>query len=102
MRVGMADTAIGLLREAAAAYSDVTFIISADHGGMDRNHVEPLSVNSTIPWVINGPKINQTGLELTTPIRTMDTAATAAYLLGLEFPTEIEGQPVLEAFEEAD
>lgn len=98
LRVGMADAATGLLlHEATAAHRNVTVIITADHGGVDNNHGAPVPLNTTIPWVIKGPAI-QEGIELSTPIRTMDTAATAAYILGLEFPTEIEGKPILEAF----
>jgi hypothetical protein len=35
---------------------------------------------------------------LTTPIHTMDTAATAAFALGLDIPAEWDGVPVYEAF----
>jgi arylsulfatase A-like enzyme len=50
----------------------------------------------TIPWIASGPGI-QAG-ELTQSVYTMDTAATAAYALGLPIPADWDGVPVLEAF----
>jgi arylsulfatase A-like enzyme len=50
----------------------------------------------TIPWVASGPGIQPK--TLTTRIHTMDTAATAAFALGLPIPNEWNGVPVYEAF----
>jgi arylsulfatase A-like enzyme len=38
---------------------------------------------------------------LSTGIRTMDTAATVLWLLGVPPPARIEGRPILEAFDDA-
>jgi hypothetical protein len=50
----------------------------------------------TIPWIAVGPGIQPKAL--TSFIQTTDTAATAAFALGLPLPAEWDGAPVYEAF----
>ncbi|NJN79993.1 MAG: hypothetical protein HC797_05730 [Anaerolineales bacterium] len=50
----------------------------------------------TIPWIANGAGIQPK--QLTSQITTVDTAATAAYALGLQIPSEWDGVPIYEAF----
>ncbi|MBI5950739.1 MAG: alkaline phosphatase family protein [Chloroflexi bacterium] len=89
-----ADEAIG---ELLSALDDETLlIITADHGGHNLTHGTSRPEDMTIPWIISGPGIRAG--ELTTPIHITDTAATAAYALGLPIPKEWAGIPVLEAF----
>ena len=94
-----ADEAIGELLTALDSYGlrdETLLIITADHGGHGTTHGSSKPEDMTIPWIASGPGI-QTG-ELTSIIHTMDTAATAAYALGLPIPTEWDGVPVVEAF----
>jgi predicted AlkP superfamily pyrophosphatase or phosphodiesterase len=94
-----ADEAIGsLLNEldARGLRDETLLIITADHGGHNMTHGTSQPEDMTIPWITSGPGIKAG--ELTTPIQTMDTAATAAYALGLPIPPEWDGIPVLEAF----
>ena len=94
-----ADEAIGELLAALDTYGlrdETLLIITADHGGHDMTHGSSMPEDMTIPWIASGPGI-QAG-KLTTLIHTMDTAATAAYALGLPIPAEWDGIPVLEAF----
>ena len=94
-----ADEAIGsLLNEldARGLRDETLLIITSDHGGHDITHGSSMPEDMTIPWIASGPGI-QPGA-LSTPIQTMDTAATAAYALGLPIPAEWDGVPVLEAF----
>jgi predicted AlkP superfamily pyrophosphatase or phosphodiesterase len=94
-----ADEAIGsLLNEldARGLRDETLLIITADHGGHGMTHGTSRPEDMTIPWIASGPGIKAG--ELTTPIQTMDTAATAAYALGLPIPPEWDGIPVLEAF----
>jgi predicted AlkP superfamily pyrophosphatase or phosphodiesterase len=94
-----ADEAIGsLLNEldARGLRDETLLIITADHGGHNMTHGTSRPEDMTIPWIASGPGIK--AVELTTSIQTMDTAATAAYALGLPIPPEWDGIPVLEAF----
>lgn len=77
-------------------YETTLIIVTSDHGGHDSTHGTELPEDMTIPWVISGPRI-AVG-ELQTQIHTMDTAATAAFALGLPIPPEWDGIPVYEAF----
>lgn len=76
--------------------SETIIIITADHGGHEQSHGSRNPLDMTIPWVISGPGIRP--LELTSPVQTTDTAATAAWALKLPLPAEWDGVPVTEAF----
>lgn len=93
------DEALKILLDAldAAGLRDSTLIIvSADHGGHDTTHGSSMPEDMTIPWIISGPGVQPK--QLTSPINTTDTAATAAWALGLSQPPEWDGRPVFEAF----
>jgi predicted AlkP superfamily pyrophosphatase or phosphodiesterase len=97
--VRRADEAIGhLLAEldARGLRDETLIIITADHGGHDTTHGSSLPEDMTIPWIASGPGI-QPG-QLATQVHTYDTAATAAFMLGLTIPPEWDGVPVYEAF----
>jgi len=94
-----ADQAIGnLLAEldARGLREETLIIITADHGGHDITHGSSMPEDMTIPWIASGAGIHP--MQLTTPVQTVDTAATAAYALGLSIPAEWDGVPVYEAF----
>src|SRR6185436_1984494 len=94
-----ADEALGQLLGALDARDlrdETLIIITADHGGHDTTHGSSLPEDMTIPWVASGPGIQPK--QLSTQIHTMDTAATAAFALGLPIPPEWDGVPVYEAF----
>jgi predicted AlkP superfamily pyrophosphatase or phosphodiesterase len=76
--------------------AETLIIITADHGGHETTHGTTLPEDMTIPWIASGPGIRPG--ELTTTVQTMDTAATAAFALGLDIPSEWDGVPVYEAF----
>ena len=73
-------------------------IITADHGGHDKNHTGTKIEDFRIPWIASGPEIVPT--EITALLHTMDTAATAAYGLGFPQQADWDGIPVYEAFGE--
>ncbi len=75
---------------------ETLIIITADHGGHDTIHGSSLPEDMTIPWIAFGSGIIPA--QLTSPITTTDTAATAAFALGLPIPAEWDGVPVYEAF----
>jgi hypothetical protein len=94
-----ADEAIGTILKDLDNHGlrqDTLVIITADHGGHAQTHGSRMAEDMTIPWVISGPGVRP-GM-LTTPIQTTDTAATAAWALGLPLPPEWDGWPVFEAF----
>jgi hypothetical protein len=74
-----------------------TILFTADHGGIERRHGGLTMAETEIPWIIAGKRIVQDH-QLTAPIMQYDTAATAAYLLGLTPDPCWRGQPVRSAF----
>jgi predicted AlkP superfamily pyrophosphatase or phosphodiesterase len=97
--VAQADAAVSrLLKAADAAYGAgaYTIIVTADHGGQGRDHGSDKPHDVTIPWIAWGRGVNPG--EITTGVRTMDTASTVLYLLGVERPAGWMGTPVLGAF----
>lgn len=82
--------------DARGIRNETLIIITADHGGLGNSHTSGYPEDTTIPWIANGagiqPKI------LISQVSVIDTAATAAYALGLDIPTEWDGVPVYEAF----
>jgi predicted AlkP superfamily pyrophosphatase or phosphodiesterase len=94
-----ADEVIGQLLaglEARNLRGETLLIVTADHGGNGQGHGTDSRENMTIPWIAAGPGIQPK--TLTTLVHTMDTAATAAFALGLPLPPEWDGVPVYEAF----
>jgi predicted AlkP superfamily pyrophosphatase or phosphodiesterase len=94
-----ADEALGEILgglDARGLRDETLVIITADHGGHDTGHGTNLPVDMTIPWIASGPGIQPK--QLSTQVYTMDTAATAAFALGLPIPAEWDGVPVYEAF----
>lgn len=79
-------------------------IVTADHGGAGLSHGAEDARSRHIPWIAAGPGVRQF-FDLTrvggVEVRTEDTFATAAYVLGLPLPPRIDGKPLYEAFEEA-
>ncbi len=97
--VQRADEAIGTLLKDLDDHGlreDTLVIITADHGGHEQAHGSRMPEDMTIPWIVSGPGVRPG--PLTTPIQTTDTAATAAWALGLPRPAEWDGWPVFEAF----
>ena len=92
--VRRADAAVG--RIAASLPPSTTIIVTADHGGHGQNHGSDDRQDTTIPWVIAGPSTAR-GKQLSSAIVTMDTAATAAFVLGVPAQA-MQGKPIYEAF----
>jgi arylsulfatase A-like enzyme len=94
------DAAIERLMAAAdrsLGASNYTLLVTADHGGHEYNHGSEDPRDVTIPWIAWGRAV-QAGSLIDTPIRTMDTASTVLWLLGVEEPSDWAGAPVLSAF----
>jgi arylsulfatase A-like enzyme len=81
---------------AAGMRENTLIIVTADHGGHETSHGFDIPADMTIPWIISGAGVVPS--QLTGPINITDTAATAAWALGLTLPPEWSGRPVYEAF----
>ena len=75
-----------------------TLILTGDHGGHDRTHGTTSRIDMTIPWITWGQGVNHSSDQLK-DIKTMDTAATAMWLLGIALPAVLDGHPVTAAFD---
>jgi predicted AlkP superfamily pyrophosphatase or phosphodiesterase len=78
-------------------------ILSADHGGAGYSHGGDDPRSRHIPWIISGPGIRQ-NVDLTTSSRltvnTEDTFATACFVMNIQMDEDLDGKPVLQAFEQ--
>ena len=95
--VAGADRAIA--RVVGVLPAGTTVIITADHGGHEWTHGTNMAVDTTIPWIVFGPHV--LSRTLTTRVQTVDTAATAAWVLGISLSPAATGRPVMEAFDTA-
>lgn len=73
-----------------------TLIVTADHGGHDRDHGSSDPRDVTIPWIAWGRSVAPA--MLARRVQTFDTAATVLWLLGVQKPESWAGLPVTEAF----
>ena len=96
--VRRADQAVGeVLAAADLAFGkgQYTLILTADHGGHGWSHGSSDARDVTIPWIAWGEGVRP-GVVLEKEVRTMDTAATALWLLNV--PAQGIGLPVQTAF----
>lgn len=94
------DAAVGAL---SAWTDDVTFVVTADHGGggvYPREHDEAHPVNDSIPLVLAGPGVARRHL-LTRAVSLLDLPATILWWFGVDVPRCYEGCPITEAFQRA-
>ena len=100
MAVREADIAVArILKDADARFGDgaYTVIVTADHGGHGKSHGSTDPLDTTIPWIVWGAGV-QRGDTLS-GIRTMDTAATVMWMLGVNTPESWVGRVITSAFE---
>jgi arylsulfatase A-like enzyme len=98
--VRAADAGVArLITIANRAYGEgnFTMIVTADHGGHGRNHGSDDPRDVTIPWITWGRGVSA-GTTIADSVRTMDTASTVLWLLGLREPTDWSGAPVSSAY----
>lgn len=96
--VRRADAAVGqVLAAADRAFGSgkYTVILTADHGGQGRSHGSDQPDDMTIPLIVWGKNVQPGEL---TGLHTMDTGATALWLLGVPLPGEFEGSAIAAAF----
>jgi predicted AlkP superfamily pyrophosphatase or phosphodiesterase len=90
------DAAIAqVLTAANETFGDYTVIVTADHGGHDKDHGSADPRDVTIPWIAWGGGIAPG--RITDKVSTMDTASTVLSLFGMAEPTDWTGNPVSSA-----
>ncbi len=95
------DQALGQVLAAigkAGILETSTIILTADHGGSQKNHFNPIPSDTMIPWIVWGKGVRKQHAILKESIFTYDTAATVLWLLDVPLPARFDGEPVLEAF----
>ena len=93
------DRRIGLIYQAieeAGIADETIFMLSSDHGGTGKGHGGKSPEEIYIPWIIEGRGIKKNH-EISDLIMTYDTAATIAWIFGLDMPQVWRGKPVLES-----
>jgi predicted AlkP superfamily pyrophosphatase or phosphodiesterase len=101
LAVAATDAAMArLLAAAERAYGAKHFsvIVTADHGGHGRDHGSDDPQDVTIPWIAWGRGVESGRHLVDATVRTMDTAATMLWLLGIPEPDDWFGTPVVAAF----
>jgi predicted AlkP superfamily pyrophosphatase or phosphodiesterase len=95
------DAALGVIVEAirqAGLAEQSVLIITADHGGHGKNHNQGTPADMQIPWIAWGKGVKR-HFEITAPVNTCDTTATALWLLGVPPASKLDGAPVVSAFQ---
>lgn len=96
--VGVADQMIAKILDAvkeSGVAERTVILITADHGGKGHGHGGDSPEEVNVPWILTGPSVVNGELQI--PVKTYDTAATLAYLLGIEAPDCWVGKPVIQA-----
>ena len=95
------DVCVGRIIQAlkdAGIYDDTILIMSSDHGGIDKGHGGKTLEELETPFIVCGKGVKP-GFEFTDAMMQYDTAATIAYILGIEPPQVWVGRPVMSIFE---
>ena len=91
--VAKADGLVGKLLD-AVDLTKTNVIITADHGGIGTRHGGLSMVELEVPWMAAGPKVPPQG-ELKHPVYSLETAPSAAALLGIRPHACWTGQNIL-------
>ena len=81
----------------AGIFEDTIIIMSSDHGGKDKGHGGFTMLELETPFIVFGKKVKK-GFEFPEPMMQYDTAATIAYILGLDIPDDWRGRPLKQIF----
>lgn len=98
MKVDGAIKSLIDLADGAYGAGNYSLIITADHGGHGNGHGSKDPQDVTIPWIAWGRGVKAGGLDTSATIRTMDTAATMLWLLGIAEQTDWAGAAVTRAY----
>ena len=94
------DAAVGQVIEAlkeAGIYDDIVIVMSADHGGTNKNHGKFTLLEMETPLIVCGKGIKE-GYEIKKPVMQYDTPTIMADILGLRIPEDWRGRPYPEIY----
>lgn len=94
--VRVCDEAVGRVLAAidqSGLRDKTVVIITSDHGGSGRHHLDDVEENNTIPWICSGPGVPK-GLKLEREVSILDSTPTILKLLGIPVPGGLDGRPV--------
>ena len=89
-RIIQAVTEAGMLKE-------TIFIVTADHGGIEKGHGGRTMQEMQTPFIISGKNIKKEG-EFHESMMQYDVASTIAHIFGLKQPQVWIGRPMLQVF----
>ena len=81
----------------AGIYEDTVFILSSDHGGIDKGHGGITLEEMESPFIAFGKNVRPMGAFDETMMQ-FDIAATIAYIFGLDTPQAWIGRPMKQLF----
>lgn len=94
------DGYVGRIVEAvkeAGMLDETIFIVTADHGGINKGHGGKTLQEMQVPFIISGKGV-KAGHQIVSSMMQFDAAATIAYIFGAEAPQVWIGRPVTEVF----
>ena len=91
------DRIVRAVDEAGIA-DETIFILTADHGGINKGHGGKTMQEMQTPFIICGKGVKK-GVEFHESMMQYDVASTIAYIFALEQPQVWVGRPALQVFE---
>lgn len=94
------DTYVGRIVQAvkeADMLDETIFIVTADHGGIDKNHGGKSMQEMETPFIISGKNVKK-GMEFHESMMQYDVASTIAYIFELKQPQVWIGRPMKQVF----
>ena len=82
----------------AGIYEDCIFIVTSDHGGINKGHGGKTLQEMETPFIIAGKGVKKSG-EIQESIMQFDCAPTVLHIFGLEGPQAWTGRPMTQVFE---
>lgn len=81
----------------AGIWDDTIFIITSDHGGIEKNHGGKTMAEMETPYIMAGKNVKENH-QIDNSMMQYDVAATIAYIFGLSQPQVWIGRPMAESF----
>ena len=94
--VRICDRAVGSIWQAIQTSdlkSKTVVIVTSDHGGEGRFHLDDIPENMTIPWICMGPGVPK-GLKIAREVSIKDNTPTVLGLLGVPVPKNLDGKQI--------